>query len=193
VLADGAVLANRSFRAGMVALLPVRMVEWLAPGERRPIIFSEYHQGYGHHASIMGSVRRALATTPPGRVLLALLAAGGILLLAVGIRPMAPRSRARVQRRSPIEHVGALAHAYARIGAARTATRRLVYGLRRRRPIGTLRTRSDDEYLSSLAARYPKVASEAALLRAALADPPAGDRIRDVAVAVATIEGALET
>ena len=182
---------NADFRRDRRALFAVRMLEWIAPGRRPPIVFAEYHLGFGRHPSVMRGVRRALVETPPGRVLLQLLAAGAILLLAVAIRPIPPLGRARIERRSPIEHIGALARAYAQVGATRTATRRLIRGLRRRHPIGTYRSATDEEYLSSLAARHPALADDVQLLIAAAGEPLPADRFRDVGDAVATIDRTL--
>ena len=193
VLADGAILANGMLRSGDNARLPVRMLEWLAPGERPTVVFAEYHQGHGLHASPVAAVRRELISTPVGRVVTHLLVAGGILLLAVGIRPVLPRARARVERRSPLEHISALAQAYEQIGATRTAVRRLIRGLRRRHPIGSLRSAPDAEYLTTLAARHPAVAAEVDLLKAALDEQPSPERLRDAGAAIASIERILRT
>ena len=193
ILADGTVLANSDLRDETSAVLPIRLLEWIAPGRRPPLVFAEYHQGYGRHPSVMRSIRLAVFETAPGRAALQFIAAGLVLLLVHGIRPISPRPRARVERRSPIEHVGALAHAYAQVAATRTATRRLVHGLRRRHPIGTLRAASDEEYLASLTARYPGVAPQVELLNAAMADSRSTERFREAGAAVAHIERTLST
>lgn len=193
VLADGEILANARFRTASAAVLPIRLLEWTAPGERPTLVFAEYHQGYGRHPSVTRAIRAALFNTPAGRTAVHLLAAGAVLLLVFGIRPIAPRTRARVERRSPIEHVGALAHAYAQVGATRTATRRLVRGLRRRHPIGTLRAATDEEYLASLTARHPAVAPQVELLVAASTTQQPPERFREAGAAVAHIERILST
>jgi hypothetical protein len=193
VLADGHVLANSELRDETTAVLPVRLLEWVTPGRRPTLVFTEYHQGYGRHPSVTRAIRTALFGTPSGRTVVQLLAAGAVLLLVFGIRPIAPRPRARVERRSPIEHVGALAHAYAQVRATRIATRRLVRGLRRRHPIGTLRATTDEEYLASLTARYPAVAPQVELLLAASIEARTPERFREAGAAVAHIERTLST
>ncbi len=193
ILADGDILENADLRDETTAVLPIRLLEWLAPGRRPPVVFTEYHQGYGRHPSVTRSIRTAVFQTAPGRAVVQLLAAGAVLLLVHGIRPISPRPRARVERRSPIEHVGALAHAYAQVNATRTATRRLVHGLRRRHPIGTLRAASDEEYLASLTARYPAVARQVELLLSAMATSQSPERFRDAGAAVVHIERTLST
>ena len=193
ILADGDILANSELRDETAAVLPIRLFEWAGSGRRLPLIFTEYHQGYGRHPSVTRSIRTAMFQTAPGRTVVQLLVAGLVLLAVHGIRPIAPRSRARVERRSPIEHVGALAHAYAQVGATRTAARRLIHGLRRRHPIGTLRAATDEQYLASLSARYPAVAPQVELLMHAAAEPRPPEQLREVGAAVAHIERTLST
>ena len=193
ILADGEILANSELRDETTAVLPIRLFEYVAPGRRKPLLFTEYHQGYGRHPSVTRSIREAVFGTAPGRAVVHLLAAGAVLLILHGIRPIAPRPRARIERRSPIEHVGALAHAYAQVGATKTATRRLVHGLRRRHPIGTLRGATDEEYLASLGARYPAVAPQVELLLASTSQSQPPERFREAGAAVAHIERILST
>jgi uncharacterized protein DUF4350 len=193
MMGHGSLFANVQIRERSNAVLLIRMLEWLAPGRRPPLIFAEYHQGHGQHPSVMKTIRRELAYTPGGRVVLQLLIAAGLLLLAVGIRPIAPRARIRSERRSPLEHVGALADAYAQVNAARTALHRLTRGLRRRHPIGTLRSASDDEYLSSLAARHPSLAADVDVLLKLINDRPTPERFEAGGAAIAHIERTLST
>jgi hypothetical protein len=108
----------------------------------------------GRHASVIGAMKRALANTPVGHVALQVMLAGLVLLIALGARPIPPRPRMRVERRSPFEHVGALARAYSQIGATRLAARRLVRGLRRRHGAGN-RVEDDAAFLRRLTIRHP--------------------------------------
>ena len=158
-----------------MGVLAMRMVESLsAPGDR--VIFDEYHHGHGRHPSAGRVVWQALRDTPPGRAAMQLGIAGLVLLVALGVRPIAPRARERMERRSPLEHVGALARAYEQVGATRRATRLLVRGLRRRHTVGAARDPGDDEFLRALAARHSGVAADAELLLDAMHRPrtPAG-------------------
>ncbi len=191
MMSHGSLLANAQLREKTNAVLPVRMLEWIAPGRRPTLVFAEYHQGHGMHASVMRTLRRELANTTGGRAVLQLLLAAGLLLLALGVRPIPPRPRPRNERRSPLEHVGALAGAYAQVNAARTALGRLLRGLRRRHPIGTLRSASDAEYLSSLAARHPSVAGDVDVLLKMIHDRPTPDRFEAGGAAIANIERTL--
>ena len=86
--------------------------------------------------------------------------AGLVLLLALGIRPVAPREPRHIERRSALEHVEALARAYAQARATRVATRRLLRGLRRRHAHGVWRAASDERFLAAVATRHPAVADD---------------------------------
>ena len=131
----------------------------------------EYHQGFGVHENMPRAIRDALFHTAPGRVVVQLVAAGLILLLVYGVRPIAPLKRRSVERRSPLEHVGALARAYQQSGATRAGTQRLLRGLRRRRPLGATGALDDESYLSLVISRKPELADEVELVRAALVRP----------------------
>jgi hypothetical protein len=130
VWSDAAVLSNRLLRDGAAALLFVRAVsDAVAAGGA--LTFDEYHHGYRQ-----GSPGRALwqfvTATGAGRALLQAALAGVLLLLLYGHRLGAPLLEAVGRRRSPLEHVDAVAAAYRRAGARRTARRLIVAGLERR-------------------------------------------------------------
>ncbi len=172
----------------------IAMLHWLDPTHRRPIVFDEYHQGFGTHASVVRAVRHVLLHTPPGRMLAQLLGALAVLIVAVGVRALAPLPRVRFERRSPLEHVGALSRAYEQVGASRLATRRLVRGLRRRYASGQPpagRWESDEDFLRSAASRFPTLAPDVALLLDALAQPLPPDRFLDAGRAIVHIERTL--
>jgi hypothetical protein len=186
---DPYLFTNRLVRDGDAALILVRAVEWLGPGRGGRVVFDEYH--HARTSSVgPGPVRRAMLHTPLGRAALQLLFAGILVVLASGARPLTPRSRMRVERRSPFEHVGALARAYEQVRATRIASRRLLHGLRRRHPIG--REGDEETYLGALAARYPEVTPEIDTVRRALRQPvdPAG--FLAVGQAIETMERKIE-
>jgi hypothetical protein len=170
-VADADFLRNGAVRDGDAAVLAVRIFEWLDPSHAAPVVFDEYHQGFGEQDGMLGVIRDALFHTAPGRTFLQLVAAGLLLLLVYGVRPIAPVARRAIERRSPLEHVGALSRAYEQIGATRLATRRLVRGLRRRRPMGIAGTLDDDAYLALLRTRKPELDADVGLLHAALHTP----------------------
>jgi hypothetical protein len=170
-LADPDFMSNIAVRNHHAAIFTVRILEWLDPARQRPLVFDEYHQGFGTYQSMPSTVRHALVSTPPGRVLLQLVVAGLLLLLVYGVRPIAPAPRRSIERRSPLEHVGALARAYEQMAATRLATKRLVRGLRRRHPLGATGALDDDGYLSLVSSRKAELASDVDILRASLARP----------------------
>lgn len=168
VLADPGYFRNLNARGGASTLFAVRTFEWLDPSRNRPLVFDEYHQGFGERESMPGAIRDALLRTAPGRVFLQLAAAALILLLVYGVRPIAPVKRSSIERRSPLEHVGALARAYQQTEATRTSTQRLLRGLRRRRPLGATGALDDQSYLSLVSSRKPELAADVERVRTAL-------------------------
>jgi hypothetical protein len=153
-VADPWIVRNQLLDEDELVILPERMLEWVAPTPAARVVFDEYHHGMGRHASVIGAMKRALSETPVGRVALQLMLAALVLLIALGTRPIPPRPRMRVERRSPFEHVGALARAYSQVGATRLAARRLVRGIRRRHGAGN-RVEDDAAFLRRLAVRHP--------------------------------------
>jgi hypothetical protein len=120
------------------------------------VVFDEYHQGFGMHPGSVRAIATFLGTTGSGRTLLQLLGAALLLLATAAARPLPPRRDERAERRSPLEHVDALARAYDRVHATRTVTRRLLHGIRRRAPLRlSSSAATDEEYLSAVARRYP--------------------------------------
>jgi hypothetical protein len=151
----------------------VEMLEYLdnGGGPRRRIVFDEYHQGYGEQRGTMSAVATYLAGTSSGRLLAQLLVAGLVLLLALAPRLIPPYDPERIERRSPLEQVDALGRAYAQVGATRSATARLVRGVRRRVAGGAVRSAldpSDDAFLDRARRDAPQLAESVALIRRAL-------------------------
>jgi hypothetical protein len=112
----------------------------------------------------MRAVRRAVTEHPAGRTVLQLTLAALVLLVSAGSRPFQPRTRVVFERRSPLEHVGALARAYEQISATRRASRLLVRGLRRRRDPTNFRSGTDEKFLRMCASRYPSALPSVELL-----------------------------
>jgi hypothetical protein len=199
VVADPDLLRNDVIRvcrwgAGVAA---TRMLAWLGgTGARggRALVFDEYHHGYGAREGGLGLVWRGSWHSPTGRTVVAFLAAALVLLVALGPRALAPHSRARVQRRSALEHVGALARAYEQVGATRTAVRLIVRGVRRRHPAvapAGPRASAESDFLTAVAARRPALAADTERVRAALDAPVAPPELLAVGQAVARIDAAL--
>jgi hypothetical protein len=152
------------------------MLEYLrdAPVPRKLMVFDEYHQGYGAHPGTMRAIALYLSRTPSGHALGQVLLAGLVVLLALGPRALPPRDTERVERRSPLEHVSALASAYEQVGATRTAASRLLRGVRRRleratQNYGTHQTEQPDEAFLAAALRgSPALEEDIALIRRSL-------------------------
>jgi hypothetical protein len=120
--------------------------------------------------------------------------AGLVLLLAIGPRLLPPRPAERIERRSPLEHVDALARAYRAIGASRTATSRLVHGVRRRveHALGFRAASSgDDAFLAWAEQRVSARTSDVALIRRALAQPVSRRDLEAVGAALTRLEAGL--
>jgi len=192
-IADPAFLRNDVLRKTAGAVLAVRILENVDPARRSPIVFDEYHQGYGEQTSMPAVLRDALLGTSWGRAILQLGAAALLYLLVIGVRPIAPSSRARYERRSPLEHVSALSRAYEAIGATGLAAQRLVRGVRRRHPLGTTSQLSDDAYLALLRARAPALGKEIDILTHALAGKPSTEELVSAGAAIDHIERNLIT
>lgn len=141
------------------------------PTPARPtLLFDEYHHGFGSHPGSMRAVAHYLAATSSGRFLFQALTAGLVLLFASAPRPIVPRDPMRIARRSPLEHADALGHAYADVGASRTATASLVWGLRRRagRHVGVSSGADDDVFLDAISERHPDLRTATITVRRAL-------------------------
>lgn len=191
VAGDAGLFRNSELRTGDPAVRVVRIIEWLQAGNReRRIVFDEYHHGYGTHADPGAVARRALVRTPLGRTVLQAGCAVIVLLLALGVRPIRPRARIRIERRSPLEHVGALARAYRAVHAKERAAQLLVRGLVRRH--GGIRAGRDETLLlRSIAERKPAVAADIERLLAARLDDSIP--IAELGAAIQRVERAVTT
>jgi hypothetical protein len=192
VLADPGIVRNALLAEEKLVILPERLLEWTAPSMAAPVIFDEYHNGLGNHGSALRAIRGALIGTPVGRAGLQILLAGLVLLLALGARPIAARARMRLERRSPLEHVGALSRAYMQKGATRLAARRLVQGIRRRHGAAA-RSGDDEAFLRRLAERYPAVTPSVQRLISATKEPVSPRELTELADDIDTIERTLST
>ena len=167
-----------------------RALEWLAVGANRHLIFAEYYQDPAMEANPMRASGRALLVEPWGRAIMVLSIAGLVLLAAMGMRPLSPLPHEIVRRRSPLEHARALARAYESAGASRLAARYLVRGLRRRHSLAARAAHPGDdvERLHAIAARYPSIASDAAILEEGMAGGVAEDDLTRLGDAAARVD-----
>ncbi len=181
----------------------VRAIDWVSRGKRPPLIYDEYHQGFGDHADVFVASMHFLSATPLGHTILQALLGGLLLIIALGVRAIPPRAVRHIERRSPLEHVDALARAYEQIGATQTAVRRLVRGLRRRHDRGgagvagwsarsgsltDAKAEPDERFLGGVAATHPDVSPAATLILAAERSTVPATELPAIAAAIDRID-----
>ena len=197
LLSDADLIRNDVIRVCRWGLdvVTARMLEYLAAGEikRDRLVFDEYHQGFGTHPGTLRTVVVYLSHAASGHVLIQAMLGGLVLLLALGPRALPVHDPERVERRSPLEQVTALAQAYSRVGGTRTATSRLLRGVRRRverggRGEGSLSAaESDARFLDHVAAN-PALTDDVALIRRGLSAPLSRREFEDVGSALERVE-----
>jgi hypothetical protein len=169
-----------------------RLLEYVRPEDRsRPrLVFDEFHHGFGMHGGSLTAVSRYLTRTPSGHFLAQALIAGLLLLFALAPRPLPPRDPILIARRSPLDHADALGHAYADVGATRTAVRHLVSGLRRRvgRTVAVGSGADDAAFLDAVTVRDPLLRPSVDVLRRSLAEPVPAETLLEVSEALRAIE-----
>lgn len=159
---DALPLVNGRLKTSRAALLFARTAADAADG--RAVWFDEYHHGFESGTGIVrGTVRFLLGERWGHAALQVTVALLGVLLL-FGRRFGAPLPPPPVRRRSPLEHVEALAGAYRQAGARDTARRLLLAGMARR--------------LGRRVAHTP--AAEQELIQRLAAHPTAGDAARQL-------------
>lgn len=129
--ADVASLNNGHLRTSGAAAILARAAAQGA-GEDGRIEFGEWYHGFRGEGSVVRGMRQFLARHPAGHAALQGMAVLLLLLAVSGRRFGTALPPAPARRRSPLEHVEALAGAYRQAGARRTARRLLVAGLARR-------------------------------------------------------------
>jgi hypothetical protein len=130
VLADVEPLTNAEIGGSGAALLLARLGAELATPER-PLVFGEFHHGLKRRG-VLPALGRFLGGRPAGHALLQLGAVALLGLLAAGRRFGEPVRAPPPSRRSPLEHVDALARVYTEARASRVPRLLLVGGLARR-------------------------------------------------------------
>jgi hypothetical protein len=128
LVADGRLFTNRALRETAAGPFVLGLV---VPRYDRMIV-DEYHHGYDASQSLSGATIGWTFRSPWGWAILQLAGVGLIALLAAGIRFGPIRSGIERRRRSPLEHVRALATALAAARGHDVAVRLIVQGLRRR-------------------------------------------------------------
>lgn len=128
LLSDMALLSNRGLRE---AAVPEYLLgELLSRG--RVVVFDEYHQGFGAEGSLPSAVLAWSRSSPWGWLVWQAAIVGFLAFVAGAIRFGPVRAGIPRERRSPLEHVQALATALAAAKGHDVAIASLVSGLRRR-------------------------------------------------------------
>ena len=138
LVADDRIFSNRALRETGAGPFALRLVA----GRYRRVLVDEYHQGFGPSGSLLRALAGWSLRSPWGWAGWQLAAAGLAALAAAAIRfgPIRPSPGRR--RRSPLEHVRALATVLAAAHGHDLAVRLMAQGLRRRLSRGAQPTRA---------------------------------------------------
>lgn len=138
---------------------PEFVVPLLAPPGRGRLAWDEFHQGFGKGRSLTGVLAGWLVETPVGWAILQLLAVGLVGIAVAAVRFGPARSVVERRRRSPLEHLEALAAGLEGAAGADTAVALTVGGLRRRLGrTGVLHPDEQREWLAALELALPTAA-----------------------------------
>lgn len=187
-VADADWVSNAAFRRTAAG---VRILEWLLALEPDRVVFDEYHHGL-QETGLFSLVWRWLWGTPAGWITAQLIFAALVALAVASVRfgPIVPVVTRR--RRSPVEHLEALAGGLERAGGHRAAIRLLTAGLCRR--LGRRTHGQDPEpWLAALEHAGTSAASRetAARLRRLLREPGSAHDVEEAAQLVEDLWEAL--
>lgn len=172
LLGDAALLRNRTLREASTAPL---VVDAVLP-DTGVLVFDEYHQGFGEGGSMAGVVLAWSRRHPMGWAAWQLALVGLVALLAGAVRFGPVRAAIPRTRRSPLEHVRALATALSAANGRGVAIGAMVRGLRRRLAPAAVHASPHDDWrpwLAALAERAPNARVRASAERLSqLADHP---------------------
>lgn len=139
LVADEELFRNRTLRRTEAGPFVLR----LFAGQYDRVVFEEYHHGYGASGSLGAMAIEWSRGSPWGLMVWQVAAVGVLALLFGAIRFGPPRPGIPRARRSPLEHLRALATALASARGHDVAIGAIVRGLRRRLVPPGLRTRGD--------------------------------------------------
>jgi hypothetical protein len=183
LVADGGLFANRKVRESAAGEFTLGLVS----GSFSHVLVDEYHQGFGPGGGMWRATRRWLASTPAGWAILQLGIVAAVALLFGAVRFGPARHVIERRRRSPLEHVHALATALAAARGHDVAVSLMVRGLRRRLSRGTTgRDASTMDWLATLPGRARTERGRAAAERLMTLSRGRADAhgVRDAALAV---------
>jgi Domain of unknown function (DUF4350) len=184
IVGDDAYLRNAAWRTSRV---PEFLIPLIVPRTRGRLTWDEYHHGYALGGSLSQAVLGWMVHSPVGWLLLQLVAVCLVWLAVRAIRfgPAIPVLDRR--RRSPLEHVDALAAGLEGARGVDTAVALTVSGLRRRLSRAGQPPRGDmRQWLAALEPALPGVRGRRAArrLQQTLANPGGPERVLAAAQAV---------
>ena len=163
LVADAGYFRNRTWRETTV---PEFVTPLLVPARRGRLAWDEYHQGFGRSASLPRELVGWLLRAPVGWALLQLVAVLLIALAVVGVRFGPARAVIERRRRSPIEHLEALAAGLEGAAGVDTSVALTVSSLRRRLGrAGVLALGEQRSWLSALELALPSATGRNAVRR----------------------------
>lgn len=186
LVADDRLFRNRALRRTLAGTFALGLV---ADRYDRMIV-DEYHHGYVAAGSLGGAALAWSTRSPWGWMVWQLVAVGMVALVASGVRFGPVRSGIERRRRSPMEHVRALATTLAAARGHDVAVRLMVQGLRRRLSRGGKPAGADlDTWLAGLARSTRSARGREALdtLTAALRTPADAATVLAAGSAVETL------
>ena len=163
LFADPGYFRNRLWRASDV---PYFVTPLIVPARRGRVVWDEYHQGFGRARSTTDVVMGWLVGTPGGWAILQLVGILVVGLAVAAVRFGPARQGVTTRRRSPLEHLEALAAGLEGAAGADTAVALTVAGLRRRLGrTGLLRPDEQQSWLAALELALPTVRGRDAVRR----------------------------
>jgi hypothetical protein len=130
LVADPVYFRNRAWRETEA---PYFMIPLIVPGRRGPLVWDEYHQGFAvADNGATAALRDWLRRSPPGWALLQLGAVALVWIAVTAVRFGPPLAVIERRRRSPLEHVDALAAGLEGARGTAVAVDLIISGLRRR-------------------------------------------------------------
>jgi hypothetical protein len=177
-LADDGWLRNTAWKTTGVPYVIAPLMQSAANDDL--VVFDEYHHGYAA-SSAVGLTVTWLLGTPVGWLLLQIIAVGLVWLAVSAFRFGPARGVIDRRRRSPLEHLDALAAGLESSGGSATALGLIVGGLRRRlsRTGGGPGARANEEWIAALTLAMPTAQGRGAVrrLREAFTKPGEGERV----------------
>jgi len=184
LVAEPGYFRNRVWKETSV---PYFLVPLLVPQRRGALVWDEYHQGFEQGSAAKAVLWGWIKSTPVGWALLQIAAVIVVWLAVTAVRFGPALAVVERRRRSPLEHVEALAAGLEGAGGADTAVDLVVSGLRRRLSrSGQLAAGDVGPWLSALELALPSARGRAAArsLQRLRKEPGGGERVLAAAQAV---------